>query len=161
MQGYQTTLGRGLNQESYRKSGSFQRALAPTALDQTAADGPSEFARAPSDGSEPYQDTDRIAAVRMSGFEAAEAQSVQGTEAAVAAPAVRQGSLLQKGKQRTRRTSVADRLKSVRSLLSTADETGGDDIQEELPAAAVQRNGSMGISNIDEVIAEEPQLAVD
>lgn len=169
MQGYQTSLGQGLRQEGYRKSTSFQNAQVPTALDQVGTGAsPSGFARMPSAAldqagavadrpPEPDQDADRIAAVRPSGYEE-DVQNTAGTEAAVAAPAVarRQGSLLQKGKLRTRKGSVADRLKNVRGLLDTADATGADDIQEELPVAVVQE-----ISGIDEPIAEEPQLAVN
>ena len=183
MQGYQTTLGQGLRQEGYRKSGSLKRAPdqegvaanSPSGFARTNSNGssglaragsssPAGFARASSNSSNLYQDTDRIAAVRPSGREEAEAQGLPQAEPAMepaaAAPAVarRQRSLMQKSKLTTR-PSVADRLKNVRGMLDAADEAGGDEIQEELPTApvaAVQGNDGTGL---DEPIAEEPQLA--
>lgn len=174
MQGYQTTLGQahqkqyrsstsfqdaaraqkqGHNQEVYRKSASFQDEP------RAAATSPPNVARMPSSTVEAEQASGRIAAVRPAGYGD---PSSQGTTASDAAGAVgplsrRTSSLLVKGKQRKGSISVADRLKSVRGLLDSGDENSFEDIQEDLPMAAVQAND--GVGNIDEAIAEEAQLA--
>jgi len=165
MQGYQTTLGQGLRQEGYRKSGSFQRApeqseaaaSTPSGLARADSNSPSGFARVSSDKPNLCQDTDRIAAMRPSGYEEAEAQGMSNSAAAAA-----QGSLIQKGRLTTR-PSVADRLKNVRGMLASAeaDGNGGNEIQEELPFAPVAAVQDYDDAGLDEAIAEEPQLATN
>ena len=113
-----------------------------------------------------YQDTDRIAAMRPSGYEEAKAKGMSNSAAAAAtatAPvARRQGSLMQKGRLTTR-PSVADRLKNVRGMLASAeaDGNGGNDIQEELPLASVAAVPDYDDAGLDEAIAEESQLATN
>ena len=174
MQGYQTTLGQGLRQEGYRKSGSFQRApeqsevaaSTPSGFARADSNSPSGFARVSSDKPNVYQDTDRIAAMRPSGYEEAEAQGMSNSAAAAATAAPplarRQGSLIQKGRLTTR-PSVADRLKNVRGMLASAeaDGNGGNEIQEELPVAPVAAVQDYDDAGLDEAIAEEPQLATN
>jgi hypothetical protein len=174
MQGYQTTLGQGLRQEGYRKSGSFQRApeqsevaaSTPSGFARADSNSPSGFARVSSDKPNVYQDTDRIAAMRPSGYEEAEAQGMSNSAAAAAGAAPplsrRQGSLMQKGRLTTR-PSVADRLKNVRGMLASAEEdgNGSNDIQEELPVASVAAAQDYDDAGLDEAIAEEPQLATN
>ena len=43
--------------------------------------------------------------------------------------------------------------------MDSSDEPNVEDIQEDLPVAAAQQSDSFGTDNIDEAIAEEPQLA--
>ena len=179
MQGYQTTLGqgrkqyrtsasfqdvagdqkRGQKQEVYRKSASFQDVASPVGEPRAAANSPPSVAGKPSDAAEPEQASGRIAAVRPAGYEEAGSKGLTTSEAAVAVGPLtrRASSLLLKGKQRKGSMSVADRLKSVRGLLDSGDENNFEDIQEELPAAAVQESDDVG--NIDDAISEEPQLA--
>ena len=175
MQGYQTTLGQGRqhyrtstsfqdmareqkqghNQEVYRKSASFQDVVGPEGEPRAAASNPQGVAVMPSD---PEQASGRIAAVRPAGYDEAGSQGLTTPEAAVAVGPLsrRASSLLLKGKQRKGSMNVADRLKSVRGLLDSGDQNSFEDIQEELPVAAVQ--DSDGVGNIDD-ISEEPQLA--
>ena len=175
MQGYQTTLGQGLRQEGYRKSGSFQKAPEqseaaaniPSGFARADSNGPAGFARVSSDKPNLYQDTDRIAALRPSGYEEAEAQGMSSSAAAAATAAPpplarRQGSLMQKGRLTTR-PSVADRLKNVRGMLASAeaDGNGGNEIQEELPVAPGAVMQDYDDAGLDEAIAEEPQLAIN
>ena len=178
MQGYQPTLGQGhrqepyrksasfqdtalgQRQEAYRKSASFQDAVSPDES-RAAPQGPTGVARMPSSMAGLQQDSARIAAVRPAGYEEAEGQKMTKSEVAKAAdpPARRTGSLLLNRKQRAGSISVADRLKSVRGLMDSSDEPNVEDIQEDLPVAAAQQSDSFGTDNIDEAIAEEPQLA--
>lgn len=172
MQGYQTTLGQarqkqyrtstslreaareqkqGHDQEVYRKSASFQDEP------RAAATSPPGIARMPSSAG-PEQASGRIAAVRPAGYGEPGSQGTTASEA-VGPLSRRTSSLLMKGKQRKGSISVADRLKSVRGLLDSGDDTNFEDIQEDLPLAAVQQDDSVG--NIDEAISEEPQLAQD
>ena len=179
MQGYQTTLGQrrqhyrtsasfqdeareqkqGHKQEVYRKSASFQDVVGPMDEPRAAADRPPGVGGMPSDAAEPEQASGRIAAVRLAGYEEAGSQGLTTQEAAVAVGPLsrRASSLLLKGKQRKGSMNVADRLKSVRGLLDSGDVNNFEDIQEELPVAAVQESDDVG--NTDEAISEEPQLA--
>lgn len=173
MQGYQTTLGQarqkqyctstslreaareqkqGHDQEVYRKSASFQDEP------RAAATSPPGVARMPSSAAGPEQASGTIAAVRPAGYGEPGSQGTTASEA-VGPLSRRTSSLLVKGKQRKGSISVADRLKSVRGLLDSGDETNFEDIQEDLPVAAVQQDD--GVGNIDEAISEEPQLAQD
>ena len=182
VQGYQPTLGQGQGQreeafrksasfqdktlgqprqEAYRKSASFQDAVSPDDSSRAAEHSPAGLSRMPSTMAELQQDSGRIAAMRPAGYEAASGQrTLTDVEAVKVAdpPARRTGSLLTR-KQRAGSISVADRLKSVRGLLDTADENSIDDIQEDLPIAAMQQRDSFDTDNIDDAIAEEPQLA--
>ena len=177
MQGYQPTLRQGLRQEpyrksasfqdtargqrqeAYRKSASFQDAVSPGEA-RAAAQGPDGVARMPSSMAGLQQNSGRIAAVRPAGYEESEGQKKNTADVARLAepPARRTGSLLLNRKQRAGSISVADRLKSVRGLMDSSDEPNSEDIQEDLPLAAAVDSDSFGTSNIDEAIAEEPQL---
>ena len=181
MQGYQTALGQGRQQyrtstsfqdvareqkqghkqEVYRKSASFQDVVGPVdePKPRAPANSPPGGAGMPSDAAEPEPGSARIAAVRPAGYEEAGSQGLTTPEAAVAVGPLsrRASSLLLKGKQRKGSMNVADRLKSVRGLLDSGDESNFEDIQEELPMAAVQEND--GVGNTDDAISEEPQLA--
>ncbi|DBB03075.1 TPA: hypothetical protein ACH3X1_013390 [Trebouxia sp. C0004] len=174
MQGYQTTIGQGLRQEGYRKSGSFQRAPEQSeaaanmssGLARADSNSPSGFARVSSDKPNLYQDTDKIGAMRPSGYEEAEEQGLSNSAAAAATAAPplarRQSSLMQKGRLTTR-PSVADRLKNVRGMLAFAEANGNgsDEISEELPVATVAAVQEYDDAGLDEAIAEEPQLATN
>ena len=182
MQGYQTTLGQGQHeepyrrstssqdaapgqrqghdQEPYRKSASFQDVVSPMDISRAASMRRPAVATMLSGTAELEQASGRIPAVRPAGYEEAGGQGKTAAEAAGASgpPARRSGSLLVKGKQRKASISVADRLKSVRGLLDSGEENF-EDIQEDLPMAAVQE--SDGIGNTDDAILEEPQLTQD
>lgn len=133
------------------------------ALDQsgTAAISPrTRFAQA-TEATEDSQEADRIAAVRpddalqaaASQAEAATADAGSAVSHSTLLPKARKKSLLQSNL--TRRSSVADRLKSVRGMLAAADSSGAEDIAEDLPLPVVAANDNMVA---DENIAEEPQL---
>lgn len=182
MQGYQTTLGQahqkqyrtsksfldaarkqkqGHNQEVYQTSASFQDVVVSVEEPRAAATSPPGVARMPSNAARLEQASGRIAAVRPAGYKDPGSQDMTASDAtgAVGPLSRRTSSLLVKGKQRKGSISVADRLKSVRGLLDSGDETNFEDIQEDLPVAAVQEND--GVGNIDEAISEEPQLALE
>ena len=146
----------GREQEVYRKSASFQDVVREPRVE---ANGPQSVDGMPSNAPEPEQASGRIAAVRPAGYKEAGSQEMTTPEAAVAVGPLsrRASSLLLKGKQRKGSMNVADRLKSVRGLLDSGDENNFEDIQEELPVAAVQDSDSVG--NMDDAISEEPQLA--
>ena len=128
----------------------------------SAGNSPRGLHRPASGASTASQSSERIAAVRSSDSPRVSISQAEG--AAAAAEVVghhnsvhhkhRQRSMMQK--DLTRRSSVADRLKSVRGMLAAADDVGTDDIQEDLPKPAVAATEDV---NADEPIAEEPQLA--
>ena len=130
----------------------------------SAGNSPRGLHRTASGASNASQGSERIAAVRSSDSTRVSISQADGAAAAAEAGSHhssvhhkhRQRSMMQK--DLTRRSSVADRLKSVRGMLAAAEDTGMDDIQEDLPKPAVAASEDV---NADEPIAEEPQLAVN